>query len=531
MKNKKISMIQLLRIVIQVMSFVFLPALFISAFSGVKQIYTSILDGNFNFIALFPQIIETLAIIPITLFIGRFFCGWMCAFGALSDWIYKLAPQKIKKKIRINETTDAILKNVKYVLLIVLVIAGWSMGMDNFKSANPWDAFGMLFTVGKMPDLSYVSTYLLPALILLMGILIASFFVERFFCRYLCPLGAIFAVTSKLRMTKIVKPTGQCGNCRICTKNCPMNIPLYKSDSCKSGECIDCFQCVSVCPRKNVSFAVAESDVRPVIAGTMAVAVMTGVYYVGSFAADQTGLTSSAEVTAAGTSSTQSAGLYQDGIYEGSGTGFRGQTTTVSVTVENGLISDIQTVSTGDDGEFYNRASAEVFAAILDKQDTEVDAVSGATFSSNGIMEAVANALSGAKTSDSDAANSQENIASIDQEQKTSLSSNTVVKTATKATTTKTTKKTSTYKNGTYKGSGTGFRGTTSVTVTIKNHKIKSISVNSYEDDKRFFERAYNTVISSIINKQSTNVDAVSGATFSSNGIMEAVANALKKAK
>ncbi len=86
------------------------------------------------------------------------------------------------------------------------------------------------------------------------------------------------------------------------------------------------------------------------------------------------------------------------------------------------------------------------------------------------------------------------------------------------------------YIDGTYHGSGSGFRGTTEVTVEVKNGKISSITVDSYRDDKKFFIRAFDTIVERIIGSQSAEVDAVSGATFSSEGIKKAVADALRQA-
>ena len=83
------------------------------------------------------------------------------------------------------------------------------------------------------------------------------------------------------------------------------------------------------------------------------------------------------------------------------------------------------------------------------------------------------------------------------------------------------------YTDGVYTGTGTGFRGETSVTVTVENGEITDITINSYNDDQQFFSRAESGVISAILQAQDIDVDAVSGATFSSNGIKEAVANAL----
>ena len=81
--------------------------------------------------------------------------------------------------------------------------------------------------------------------------------------------------------------------------------------------------------------------------------------------------------------------------------------------------------------------------------------------------------------------------------------------------------------DGDYSGTGTGYRGTTAVTVTVKDGYITAITIESYRDDNEYFSRAKNKVISYIITAQSPDVDAVSGATYSSQGIMEAVADAL----
>lgn len=88
---------------------------------------------------------------------------------------------------------------------------------------------------------------------------------------------------------------------------------------------------------------------------------------------------------------------YKDGVYEGSGTGFRNGTTTVSITLKNDVITNISILSNGDTPRFFNYASSQVVSDIIDAQSANVDAVSGATYSSMGIMDAVDNALSKAE--------------------------------------------------------------------------------------------------------------------------------------
>jgi Polyferredoxin len=425
-KRKK-HFFNLFRFLVQLVFFILIPGFYINAFNGIKQTYISIIHNNFHILSLLPQIIEAVAIVPVTIFLGRFFCGWMCAFGTFGDAINLVSQKLFKTKFRVSESSDKALKYIKYFILAFLVTVVWSFGTKTFSSANPWDVFGIIATVGKAPDFGYALSVLTPGFIIFVVIVVGSFFVERFFCRYLCPLGAFFSVTSIVRPVRIIKPHEKCGNCRICTQNCAMGIPLYKKDSVNSGECINCFKCISVCPRKNVSLAVADEDLRPVVAGAMAVTIMTGMYYAGPLVANSADIAthsnisvsqsaeSSDKVTsgsdsnsnsdsnsASGNSSNSSTKKLKDGTYQGSGIGFRGATTTVSVTVKNNAITNVDVVSYGDDRRFFDRAYTTVIDEILNTQSTQVDTVSGATFSSMGIMSAVEAALNNANSTSSD---------------------------------------------------------------------------------------------------------------------------------
>jgi len=575
--RKKFSILQLSRRILQIVFFIFLPSLYISTLSGIKQIYLAVLHQSFS-PALLPQVIEVIAIIPVTILFGRFFCGWMCAFGSFSDFIYLISHKLFKKKLKVSEQADTWMKAIKYVILAVLVVAVWSFNITLFSTSSPWDAFGMLAAVGKIPDFSFVIANLPIGFAILVGIIVASALIERFFCRYLCPMGAIFAISSLLRIGKIRKPSAQCGNCRMCTNNCAMGIPLYKMDVVRSGECIHCMKCITVCPRSNPSFTIAKGDIRPLIAGAATVATMTGMYYIGDFAINTVGTAAIATASQSASSSQSSKSssanqLYKDGTYQGSGTGYGGGTTTVSVTLKGDKITNISTVSSQDEGSFYNSAYPTISQEIISNQSASVDAVSGATFSSNGIMGAVADALSQAKisgTSSSVASSVSAAISATKTKTPSTVSSSPAAKTSATSSSPAAVKKPAVssapsapapqkaavatpapakstssaqssssqaatavsgkYKDGTYQGSGSGFRGTTTVSVVVSGGKVNTINVVSYADTNQYFSRAYSGVSPEIISSQSSNVDAVSGATFSSNGIMAAVANALSKA-
>ena len=400
--DMKTTTLQMVRRMVQLAFFILLPALYGTVFSGIRQIYLAVLHQSFE-ASLWLSIAEVAAVLPVTILFGRFFCGWMCAFGSYGDLIYRISSRIFPHKPKISRKADRLLKKMKYAILVFLVLLVWSFGVTAFHSASPWSVFGMLATVGKAPDFSYVLTNLFLGFLLFLAITAGSALVERFFCRYLCPLGALFAPISKLRIVKIKKPTEHCGSCSVCSRNCAMGIPLSETETVSSGECIQCMQCVSSCPRSNPELMLAKNSVRPLLAGAAAVTLMTGIYTVGTFSAkefqnqipisaNQTGSSGSSSLSGSST-----AHIYRDGTYQGTGMGFRGGKTVVSVTIQNDRITDITTVSYQDDDSFYNSAYSNVVNEILQSQSAQVDAVSGATFSSNGIMQAVANVLDQAR--------------------------------------------------------------------------------------------------------------------------------------
>lgn len=204
-----------------------------------------------------------------------------------------------------------------------------------------------------------------------------------------------------------------------------------------------------------------------------------------------------------------------DGTYYGTGTGFAGKIK-VAVTVKDKQITAIEIVENeADDDAFFSRAKG-VIDKIISGQTLEVDVVSGATYSSNGIISAVKNALTGAADSGTPASTSAGASGGSSSPAGGSSSVSTV-------------QDASAYADGTYYGTGTGFSGALTVEVVISGGKISSIQIIDTSDGDSYIQSA-SRLISNIIATQSTNVDTVSGATYSSVGIIEAVRNALSQA-
>lgn len=202
-----------------------------------------------------------------------------------------------------------------------------------------------------------------------------------------------------------------------------------------------------------------------------------------------------------------------DGVYKGSATGFSGPVT-VAVTIMDKKITSIDILSSTDDEAFFNRAKG-VIDRIISSQSLDVDVVSGATYSSNGIIGAVKNALTGEKDNGVTGKTKQEGTS--ESESDSSLAEIAAVQDA------------SAYKDGTYYGTGKGFAGNIKVKVDIAGGKISAISIVSTKDGDSYVKSA-SSLLDTIVEKQSTNVDTVSGATFSSRGIIAAVRSALSQA-
>ena len=202
----------------------------------------------------------------------------------------------------------------------------------------------------------------------------------------------------------------------------------------------------------------------------------------------------------------------KDGTYKGSANGYGGKVT-VNVTVSKKTMTAIDVVSApGETDSFFQRAKG-VIDEMLTAQSTDVDVMSGATYSSNGIIGAVKNALFGTESNNATAAAANAGNAGGSAPSVSKVSES------------------GTWKDGTYTGSGKGFGGTISVKVTVKNGKISAIDVTSASGETASYFSKAKGIIPKMISGQTTNVDAASGATYSSNGIITAVRNALSKAE
>ena len=225
----------------------------------------------------------------------------------------------------------------------------------------------------------------------------------------------------------------------------------------------------------------------------------------------QSGQTGAAAGSSTSVAQVEDVAAYKDGTYYGSGTGFGGPLK-VMVEISGGKIASIQIVENSDGSDYISKA-ASLIDSIITTQSTNVDTVSGATYSSVGIIQAVRDALGQAVVNGtSDSTQNNNNNSSSDDD------SSTVTGTVP-------------YKEGIYYGTAEGYSGDVSVAVVIQEKTIKAILITESSDDEAFFNRAMDVVKKVIRTQKTDDVDTVSGATYSSKGLLNAIKNALKQAE
>lgn len=493
LKNKKINWI---KVVIQILSFALIPGLFEGEFAAVGNIVSCIYKGNISWESVKYSVWMLLATVPATVLVGRFFCGFFCSFGAVQDllWLGSHRLRALFPGKRNLKKADRIFRFAKYAVLFYFIIFIWS-GVTAVKTAGLWQVFGQYVSFGHWPGLKPL---LSVGGILLLVIFIGSLFVQRFFCRYFCPMGAIYSLISQASFLKIDKPRDGCGKCHLCTSKCPMGMDLTKKDRIAGGECISCQKCVSWCPKGNARFR-SRYGVLIGVGVTCITIMVSQLFIAGNLAREK--MADSVKKTA----ENNAEGNFQNGIYTGTGEGYRGKVT-VTVKVADGKITELVLDDYADDKSYMERAKNRIFQEMISRQNTDVDAVSGATYSSNGLIEAVNKALGneegeGKKPEQEESEDKQSFIEAGRFQNLT---------------------------DGIYTGSADAFRGDVEVQVTVEKQKVTDISILSYCDTEEYFFRAAPAVIDQMKAEQSLNVDAVSGATYSSNGIIHAVANALE---
>lgn len=214
-------------------------------YGGLESLYSLISTGTFMQKIFSGTMILLLVTLVLSIIFRRSFCGFICPFGALQEFFGILGKKIFGKKFIMPKKIDKPMRYLKYFVLVLTLYFTWKTATLIIDPYDPWAAYGHI-TSGFT---SLLGEYLVGTIILVL-ILIGSMLYDRFFCKYLCPMGAVYGIVSKISPSKIVRNENICIDCNLCSKSCPMNIDVANMQEVTSSECISCQNCLISCPKK-----------------------------------------------------------------------------------------------------------------------------------------------------------------------------------------------------------------------------------------------------------------------------------------
>ncbi len=220
---------------------------------GLETLYKYITTGgSFVSHAHLSNVVVLVAALAVALLARNAFCGWICPFGFIQDLVHNFsnfvqkrvpgirkAVKTLKQRGARLAVLDRYLRFLKYGVLAWAVGGAAAYGFMVFRDYDPWASLWNLLELS-----------LAAGTVVLAVVLVASLFVERPWCRYACPLGAATGLLGALSPFYLKREAESCKACAVCTKACPMGLPVHTATTIKSVDCIGCLECVDECPRE-----------------------------------------------------------------------------------------------------------------------------------------------------------------------------------------------------------------------------------------------------------------------------------------
>jgi polyferredoxin len=195
-------------------------------------------------------VIHPAAMILIATFLGisvlfrKAFCGWLCPVGTISEWLWKTGRSTFKHNPKLPRWLDIPLRSLKYVLLGLFLGVVVSMPVDAIEGFLH-SPYGLIADV-KM--LNFFRNMSITAAVVIGVCALASIVIKNFWCRYLCPYGALMGLAALASPLWIPRQPDKCIDCAKCAKACPSHLPVDTNLQIRSAECLGCLECVAVCP-------------------------------------------------------------------------------------------------------------------------------------------------------------------------------------------------------------------------------------------------------------------------------------------
>ncbi|HSK46919.1 MAG TPA: 4Fe-4S binding protein [Coriobacteriia bacterium] len=210
-------------------------------FGGLESLYGFISGAGFIEKTAISSLLLLFGSVGIALVMRRSFCGQICPLGALQGIFGALGGKLFKRRPQVPEAIDRPARWLKYVILVFFALWTWQAAALVIRPYDPWAAWAHISSAELLAEFGIG--------VAVLGVsLVGSLVYERFFCKYLCPMGAFLGIFSKVSMLGIRRDADACISCGVCDKACPMNVPVATADTVTSSECISCNECVNSCP-------------------------------------------------------------------------------------------------------------------------------------------------------------------------------------------------------------------------------------------------------------------------------------------
>lgn len=338
--------------------------------SALKSAFT---DMSYRWTGISKAIALTIAITVSALLMGRFFCGFICPIGAFQDFFKYLGTKLGIKGRKLPKGKGFKPEIIKYFVLIIVLVFS-ILGLANLISPySPWLAYLNLF----------LGLNLQMGTIILLFIAISSLFYKRVFCRIFCPLGAFQSLLSAIGVSKINR-NEKCNGCTYCLKSCPVDIE--EPDGMEiSPECIRCMECVErpcIKDTNGYSLTIIGRKIEKRQYINISFILFITIFLLLPIMDSKVGPQPATQI-----------GNLKEGVFVGTGVGFGGPMQ-VELKVENNRILEIKLINHRETAGYYEEVFRTISREVMDRQNLNIDTISGATATSRGFINAIKSGIS-----------------------------------------------------------------------------------------------------------------------------------------
>jgi NAD-dependent dihydropyrimidine dehydrogenase PreA subunit len=244
---------------------------FLCPLGGLETLYSLLAGDGFLRHTATSSVILLAGMVAMALVYRRSFCGTLCPLGALQGIFGAAGRTLFGRRFSVPRAVDRIARYLKYAVLVVFALWTWQAAELVIRPYDPWVAWAHLTSADLL------ATYGIGLAVLVVS-LAGSVVYDRFFCKYLCPAGALLALLSRVSFLSIRRDADACIDCGRCDKACMMNIKVATADVVRSSECISCNECVNACPVPGALKVTAPGGARAtsLVATGAVVALMAG---------------------------------------------------------------------------------------------------------------------------------------------------------------------------------------------------------------------------------------------------------------